>query len=96
MKVLEVIFIFVGTFFIGFCSGRIYNLRKMIADMDDLDDQFNQLKKLSNDLDNARVRYINELLTENKQLKSQLAMYQLESNDLNKIRLTKETSDENH
>ena len=74
MEVIEIIFIFVGVFVIGFCSGRLWNLRKMLAELKDLEDQFEHVKKLSDDLDEGRVRYITELLNENKQLKLQIEM----------------------
>ena len=80
---LEAILLFICIFALGFFTGCACCIRKHIAELKEFEGRLLHIRELGNKLDDERVKYINELLAENKQLKTQLNYYKLGGNSNN-------------
>lgn len=80
MDALKVIVLVVCMFGIGFCVGRIWNLRIMLKELSELQAGLDRVRESSKKLDDARIRQIEELRAENDKLTRLLATYWLGGN----------------
>lgn len=77
---LKVILLFICIYALGFFTGCACCIRRHIAELKEFEGRLLRIRELGNKLDDERVKYINELLLENKQLKTRLNYYKLGGN----------------
>ena len=76
MELIIAFLIIVSTFGIGFCTGHIFQLKRNLEGLKDLENGLDNLIRLSNEADAYAEECIESLRKDNDMLRQQLAMYQ--------------------